>query len=158
MVYFRSASVYIITLNRLHYFPWYKSQNHTMPMTSQDYSEWDFQKTWRSDRKKVGVISVKSGFLAFIWNKFSRTWWLHIEKTLWKPGLITLNRHLFDESQKRTIELCFYHLQRKVQTNEFQEDANICAVLGTYSTKEQKVGIVRQTCFSWSQDTISLLI
>ena len=35
----------------------------------------------------------------------------------------------FDESQKSTIELCFYHLQRKVQTNEFQEDANIPAVL-----------------------------
>ena len=27
------------------------------------------------------------------------------------------------------IELCFYHLQRKVQTNEFQEDAKIPAVL-----------------------------
>ena len=27
------------------------------------------------------------------------------------------------------IELCFYHLQRKVQTNEFQEGADIRAVL-----------------------------
>ena len=26
-----------------------KSQNHTMSMTSQDYSKWDFRKTWRSD-------------------------------------------------------------------------------------------------------------
>ena len=30
-----------------------KSQNHTMSMTSQDYSKWDFRKTWRSDRKRL---------------------------------------------------------------------------------------------------------
>ena len=53
VVYFRSASVYIITLNRLHYFPCYKSQTHTMSVTSQDYSEWDFRKTWRSDGKRL---------------------------------------------------------------------------------------------------------
>ena len=30
-----------------------KSQNHTMWMTSKDYSEWDFRKTWRSGRKRL---------------------------------------------------------------------------------------------------------
>ena len=55
-----------------------------------------------------------------------------------KPGLIILNRHLFDKSQKRTIELCFYHLQRKVQTNEFQEDANIRAVLDYFMGLTQR--------------------
>ena len=49
-----------------------------------------------------------------------------------------MNQHLFDESQKRTIELCFYHLQRKVQTNEFQEDANIRAVLDYFMGLTQR--------------------
>ena len=53
-------------------------------------------------------------------------------------GLITWNRHLFDKGQKRTIELCFYHLQRKVQTNEFQEDANIRAVLDYFMGLTQR--------------------
>ena len=50
----------------------------------------------------------------------------------------TLKRHLFDESKKRTIELCFYHLQKKVQTNEFQEDANIRAVLNYFMGLTQR--------------------
>ena len=36
------------------------------------------------------------------------------------------------------IELCFYHLQRKVQTNEFQEDAKIPAVLDYF------MGLIQQ--------------
>ena len=47
-------------------------------------------------------------------------------------------RPLFDESQKRTIELCFYHLQRKVQTNEFQEDTIIRAVLDHFMGLTQR--------------------
>ena len=50
-------------------------------------------------------------------------------KKLLKTRTYHFESALFDESQKRTIELCFYHLQRKVQTYEFQEDANIRAVL-----------------------------
>ena len=51
---------------------------------------------------------------------------------------LSLNRHLFDESQNRTIELCFYHLQRKVRTNKFKEDANIRAVLDYFMGLTQR--------------------
>ena len=44
----------------------------------------------------------------------------------------TIENKDLDESQQEQSNCVFYHLQRKVQTNEFQEDAKIRAVLNYF--------------------------
>ena len=94
-----------------------------MSMTSQDYSEWDFGKHGGRIEKGWRNFCKKSPFGFHLELILKNLVTAYRKKLLKTRTNITLNRHLFDEIQKRTIEPCFYHLQRKVQTNEFQEDA-----------------------------------
>ena len=157
MVYFRSASVYIITLNRLHYFPWYKPCR------------------WRHGNIVNGISEKHGGRIEKGCRNFCKKspFGFHLEYIL---------RNLVTAYRKKLLKTRTYHFESaslwwKSEKNDWtvflpspEESANervsrrrlypCCSWLfhGAYSTKEQKVGIVRQICFSWSQDTISLLI